>query len=649
MAVTQTLFLQEPGDANAVSINDVNQGWLGDCWLCAPVAALALQNPAYIQNMIRDNGDGTQSVRLYLNPSEEQASHFKVAADGSTWITVNDSDLGQGMNTNNGGQLIVNGVQEIWPQVIENAIAQVLGGYSVLNSGGIESQVMQLLTGNATTESALFGVTGQPITAQLQADLAAGDMVTFLTGAPDSYGLVSDHVYTLTSVDTENGIDYAHLRNPWGYDNPPPVPVSALSSAFLLMDVGTVPTGANTEGAPITVGTTSPEPSTGSSTTGTTTGTTTSSTPTSTPSATSGLVIDVSEDAYQGDAQFTITVDGQQVGGVMTATALHGQGQTQAVDIGSLPTGQHTIGVTFLNDAYAGTPQTDRNLYVDQVYYNGQSAGGPQTLLSNGSVDFTLSGDQPTASTTSTSAPDPSNIAPASTPASGELVVNVSEDAYQGDAQFTVRVDGQQVGGVMTATALHGQGQTQAVDFGNVLSAGQHTIAVSFLNDAYAGTPQTDRNLYVDGITVGGQSQPNASSALYSAGTGDFSVRAASGATPITNNMVLNVSEDAYQGDAQFTVSVDGQQYGGIYTATASHAQGQSEAVTISGVPEFLQQHDVAVTFLNDAYAGTPETDRNLYVNSIQFDGQNALGATLSLYSAGTQHLTAMAPANWLG
>ena len=235
MSVVQTLFMQEPGDASAISINDVNQGWLGDCYVCAPIAALALERPDYIRNMVRDNGDGTQSVRLYLDPFH---------SDISTWITVHDSDLGQGMNTNNGGQLIVNGVQEIWPQVIENALAQVNGGYSALGNGGFANAIMQQLTGSPATVTlfSFWGVaTNLPTTTQLQADLAAKDMVTFFDYASNGYGLVDNHYYTLTSVDTENGVDYAHFRNPWGYADPQPIPVSDLGNAFSGMNVGTVP------------------------------------------------------------------------------------------------------------------------------------------------------------------------------------------------------------------------------------------------------------------------------------------------------------------------------------------------------------------------------------------------------------------------
>lgn len=39
------------------------------------------------------------------------------------------------------------------------------------------------------------------------------------------------------------------------------------------------------------------------------------------------------------------------------------------------------------------------------------------------------------------------------------LVLRISQDAYQGSAQCTMRVDGTQIGGVLTAEALRGAGQ----------------------------------------------------------------------------------------------------------------------------------------------------------------------------------------------
>ncbi len=108
--------------------------------------------------------------------------------------------------------------------------------------------------------------------------------------------------------------------------------------------------------------------------------------------STSGLVVSVAEDAWQGDAQFTITVDGRQVGGVHTATASHAAGQVQAVVVDTvLSAGAHRIGVSFINDAWGGSPSTDRNLYVTGATLDGQAiAGSAATLLSNGTAFFGL-------------------------------------------------------------------------------------------------------------------------------------------------------------------------------------------------------------------------------------------------------------------
>lgn len=98
------------------------------------------------------------------------------------------------------------------------------------------------------------------------------------------------------------------------------------------------------------------------------------------------------------------------------------------------------------------------------------------------------------------------NPAAVVTPPTSALVVNVSEDAYLGDAQFTVTVDGVPEGGVFTSTASHGAGQTAALAIPGTFGAGRHSVAVTFLNDAYGG-PGKDRNLYVDSVTYNGTKQ----------------------------------------------------------------------------------------------------------------------------------------------
>ena len=103
------------------------------------------------------------------------------------------------------------------------------------------------------------------------------------------------------------------------------------------------------------------------------------------------------------------------------------------------------------------------------------------------------------------------------------LILRMSEDAYQGDAQFTVAVDGKQVGGTQTAKASHKAGQTQSFVIQGALGAGKHTVSITFLNDAWGGTPATDRNLYCDGMILNGAILPGSNLVLQSNGTQNYS------------------------------------------------------------------------------------------------------------------------------
>jgi Ca2+-binding RTX toxin-like protein len=102
--------------------------------------------------------------------------------------------------------------------------------------------------------------------------------------------------------------------------------------------------------------------------------------------------------------------------------------------------------------------------------------------------------------------PVPSGGSGGGTPSSTEhgLVLRVSEDFFQGDAQFTLVVDGTQIAGPQQVTGLHGRGEWQHFGYVTNLSAGTHTITVNFTNDLYGGSSTADRNLWVDWLSVDG-------------------------------------------------------------------------------------------------------------------------------------------------
>jgi len=106
------------------------------------------------------------------------------------------------------------------------------------------------------------------------------------------------------------------------------------------------------------------------------------------------LVLKIAQDAWNGDARYTISVDGQQVGGTLTAKAAHAAGQTDLVTVkGDWGNGPHQVSVNFLNDAWGGTPETDRNLYVEGASYNGAEVSGAHLVLTwAGALGFSVAG-----------------------------------------------------------------------------------------------------------------------------------------------------------------------------------------------------------------------------------------------------------------
>ena len=226
------------------------------------------------------------------------------------------------------------------------------------------------------------------------------------------------------------------------------------------------------------------------------------------------------------------------------------------------------------------------------------------------------------------------------------LVLKISQDAFQGSAQYTVSVDGVQIGGTLTAGASHAAGQDDTISVLGNFAPGPHRLTVNFLNDLYNGTPDTDRNLYVDGITYDSATVPNGTAALMSAGPLDFAFTDSGTVSTPKNttigsgpdSLVLKISQDAFQGSAQYTVSVDGKQIGGVLTASSLHGSGAGR-----------HDHGEGQLRDRDAHAhgelperpvhGTPETDRNLYVDGVTFNGTAVPGATATLLSAGSTEL----------
>ncbi len=221
----------------------------------------------------------------------------------------------------------------------------------------------------------------------------------------------------------------------------------------------------------------------------------------------------------------------------------------------------------------------------------------------------------------------PPDIEPLST-----LVVRVAQDAYEGEAQFVFSVDGAQIGGIHTVHASHAAGAYEDIILtGDVSDAS--LLSFQFVNDLYHGTPEQDRNLYIKQVSLDGHTMSGDSLINYAGWNGDGEAKLFNNGAAVlpigersANSLTLTVAADAYGGDAQFVVVVDGRQIGGVHGTHAAFAAGERETVTVSG--DFGRNPgEIRIDFINDLNGGAPEADRNLYVDKMTINGTEVLGS----------------------
>ncbi|HEX3349604.1 MAG TPA: C2 family cysteine protease [Acetobacteraceae bacterium] len=227
------LYIQQPGGSTAISLNDLHQGQIGDCYLLSAIGEIALNNPTFISSIIKQNTNGTETVTLHVPVASSPGR--TVLRTEQVVVTNNFPSYG----VNGQGQDAVNGVHEIWPQVLESAYAQANGGYAAIGNGGSPVLAMEELTG----QTAMWTQSVSAITAGLLESLSASkDLIVMDTRNSSQlpYNLVGNHAYMFDGIRTVNGAAMVQLANPWGFDQPSLIPVSQLSKGIVEVDVGRV-------------------------------------------------------------------------------------------------------------------------------------------------------------------------------------------------------------------------------------------------------------------------------------------------------------------------------------------------------------------------------------------------------------------------
>lgn len=215
---TVPLFL--PG-SNGIRGDQVRQGGLGDCWLLASMASLADQNPDLIREMITDNGDGTYTVKLWVDGKRQD---FTVDGD----FLVGDD----GMPVYAGGSQQPN---VLWPMILEKAAAQAKGGYEEI-SGDRPSTAFELFLGDKGKEDHYGGPADwfdEDISPEKLAEMhdqgyvmaASSHQKWFTSKSSYSAGdatVIYGHAYQVADVHVgDNGEVSVTVLNPWNNDPDP--------------------------------------------------------------------------------------------------------------------------------------------------------------------------------------------------------------------------------------------------------------------------------------------------------------------------------------------------------------------------------------------------------------------------------------------
>ena len=207
---------------DGVKPEDVQQGQLGDCYFPAAMAALAQARPDVIQDLIKDNGDGTFTVTFKKTDyygGEYQNVEIKV--DGDLYSRSWGGPL-YGAST---GDKTEKGMELWWP-LVEKAYAQWKGSYDIIGNGGRASEIWEACMGREGSSELIGHMGADRLWAELKDAIdqkRPAGAATYGESEEARYtntGVYSDHAYSILGYKEKDGVRYVTLRNPWGESEP---------------------------------------------------------------------------------------------------------------------------------------------------------------------------------------------------------------------------------------------------------------------------------------------------------------------------------------------------------------------------------------------------------------------------------------------
>lgn len=227
-AIYETERFSGPLFSDGVKATDIRQGKLANCYFCAAVSAVAHTNPEVIEDMMKDNGDGTYTVTFNVETYNNSGRYTQKS------VTV-DSDL---YVRSEGGRPVYAAANkdyndqekmELWFPILEKAYAKLnSNSYDKIGNGGNAGKIMRTLMGTTSRYDTLSESNMDSIFEKLKQAQADGRPVsasTYGKDAPEAERypgskLYPWHAYTVMGVEEKDGKKFVQLRNPWGNTEP---------------------------------------------------------------------------------------------------------------------------------------------------------------------------------------------------------------------------------------------------------------------------------------------------------------------------------------------------------------------------------------------------------------------------------------------
>jgi hypothetical protein len=207
---------------NGIKPEDVEQGFIGDCYFPAAMAALAKAQPEVIEKLIKRNEDGTYTVTFKQRDWRTgNVKDVPITVDGDLWARAWGSPI-YGASSGDKSQKKM----ELWWPLVEKAYAQWKGSYDTIGNGGVSSDIWEACTGKEgryqstkyLDEKRLWNEIKDAIDNKLPcgAGTYGEDQEALYTNS----GIYADHAYSILDCAERDGVRYVTLRNPWGQSEP---------------------------------------------------------------------------------------------------------------------------------------------------------------------------------------------------------------------------------------------------------------------------------------------------------------------------------------------------------------------------------------------------------------------------------------------